>query len=231
MESLKPVWERNQRIVGEWVPLALALGTAGADPVRAIPRWQMPVLPYTTGKSWQLWPSPFNIRQRAAPLSDQDIHETKRWARLINDYHHDEISFVGRRIVSALTARWTLEDVLVDSVVAWENLIGGAPETTFRTSVGMSSLLETDTEKRLALQYRLTKIYNVRSDVVHGRLGPSMDQWKWRLAKGEEKVGLDVVANEALDVAMRGLKALIETRADLIPLSADERCRRLLMGA
>ena len=117
-----------------------------------------------------------------------------------------EVSFVGRRIVTAIGARWTPEDVLVDSVVAWENLVGGAPETTFRTSTAMACLLEQDPNARLLMQHRLGVIYGARSDVVHGRLEKDVAEWKWRLAEGTEKVGLDAVAEEALQTAMRGLK-------------------------
>jgi hypothetical protein len=231
LEKVRPALERSQRIAIELVPLALVLATAGDDPLRPAPLWQMPVIPWSSGRSWSSWTNPRNLRQRSRPLEETDLAEIGRWSQLVNDYHDDEIAFVGRRIVSAINARWTLDDVLVDAVIAWENLVGGAPETTFRTSAAMACLLEQEPAARLLLQHRLAAIYAARSDVVHGRLGKDMSKWVWRLAKGEQKVGLDAVANEALDVAMRGLKAMIERRPDLIKLNAAGRCERLLLGA
>lgn len=231
IEKLRPALERSQRIAVELVPLALVLATAGDDPLRPAPLWQMPVIPWSSGRSWSSWTNPHNLRQRSRPLEEFDLAEIGRWSDLVNDYHHNEIAFVGRRIVSAINARWTLDDVLVDAVIAWENLVGGTPETTFRTSAAMACLLEQEPTARLVLQHRLAAIYAARSDVVHGRLGKDASTWQWRLAKGEQKVGLDAVANEALDVAMRGLKAMIERRPDLIKLKAAGRCERLLLGA
>jgi hypothetical protein len=222
--------ERSQRIATELVPLALVLGTAD-DPLRPQPLWQLPILPWSLGRGWSGWLAPYNLRQRAGPLEDGDLEEIERWSRLVNDHYHEEVSFVGRRIVTAISARWTPEDVLVDSVVAWENLVGGAPETTFRTSTAMACLLEDNPNARLTLQHRLGVIYGARSDVVHGRLGKDLSEWKWRLEEGTEKVGLDAIADDALQIAMRGLKALIQRRPDLASIKPAERSRRLVMGA
>jgi hypothetical protein len=231
LEEIMPEVERSQRIALELVPLSLILATAGDDPLRPVPLWQMPVMPWTAGRSWSSWTFPYNLRQRVRPLEPSDLADIELWAKLVDDHQHDELAFVGRRIVSATSTRSALDDVLVDAVIAWENLVGGAPETTFRTSAAMACLLEQEPASRITLQRRLAAIYGARSDVVHGRLGRDMGQWKWRLAKGTEKVGLDTVANEALDVAVMGLKTIMATRSDLIALNAAGRCERLLMGA
>jgi hypothetical protein len=196
---------RVQRIVSELMPLALVLATAD-DPLRPMPLWLVQIVPWYLGGGSIGWLTPSNLRSRSRPLEDADLKEVERWCRLVNETYHEELSFVGRRIVTAIGSRWTQEDLLVDSVVAWENLVGGAPETTFRTSTAMAC-------------------------VVHGRLEKDIGQWKWRLAEGDEKVGLDSVANEALQFAMRGLKTIIENRPDLISIKPAERSRRLVMGA
>jgi hypothetical protein len=225
-KRFQAVSERSQRIATELLPLALALATAD-DPLRPQPLWQMPITPWSLGRGWSGWLEPYNLRQRSRPLEDDDLREIERWSRLVNDNYHQEVSFVGRRIVTAIGARWTPEDVLVDAVVAWENLVGGGPETTFRTSTAMACLLEEDPRARLPLQHRLEKIYGARSAVVHGR----HDERTWRLAAGTEKVGLDAVADEALQIAMRGLKTMMVKRPDLVSINAPERSRRLVMGA
>jgi hypothetical protein len=220
----------QQEVVMQLVPLALVLGTAGRDPIRPTPLGETQILPWTTGIGWAMWVAPSGLRQRVGPLDEADLSRIERWSRLVAAHHHDQLAFAGRRIVSAVSARSSLEDVLVDSVIAWENLVGGAPETTFRTSGGMACLLAADPSARFELQDRLARIYRARSDVVHGRLGSDVGKWKWRIEEGAEKVGLEQVANEALDVAVRGLQAMIEQRPDLIPLGAAARAERLLMG-
>jgi hypothetical protein len=94
----------------------------------------------------------------------------------------------------------------------------------------MACLLASVAADRLRLQMRYSTLYDARSDVVHGRRSGDSSLWRWRLEAGTEKVGLGVVASEALDVAMRGLKAIMERRPDLIPFAAAQRSQRLLLG-
>jgi hypothetical protein len=60
-------------------------------------------------------------------------------------------------------------ETLIDAVIAWENLCGATPETTFRTTASLSWLLEPDASKRRELRTRLGKVYGARSQIVHGQ--------------------------------------------------------------
>jgi hypothetical protein len=208
--------EKRQRITTELLPLALGLGTAGEDPVRAIWVWDTVLIPWTISRGWSHHATArLNLRQRSRPLEEDDLKEIERSANLVQVHYGEDLALAGRRIVSALTVRGSFEDVLVDAVIAWENLVGGETETTFRTSAAMACLLESVVTDRFRLQKRYSKLYGARSRVVHGRHGGG---------------SLGNVADEALDVAIRGVKAIMERRPDLIPLDAATRSERLLLG-
>jgi hypothetical protein len=110
--------ERRQRIASELVPLALGLATAGEDPVRAIMVWDTALVPWTRVRGWSRPMAPRNYWRRSRPLSEHDLDEIARWAELVQAHYEEGLAFSGRRIVSALTARGGLEDVLI-----WKSLM------------------------------------------------------------------------------------------------------------
>ena len=74
-----------------------------------------------------------------------------------------------RRLLKAAGERDDPIDVLVDAVVAWENLFGSKTESTFRVTAAVATLLEpSDKEQRDVLQKELSGIYDRRSRLVHG---------------------------------------------------------------
>ncbi len=94
---------------------------------------------------------------------------------------------------------------IVDSVIAWENLFGTKEgEPTFRATTCLAKLLEQDGDARLELKTRLGKIYALRSKVVHG--------------SGALKRSEYPVCYEALDVAIRAVKALVRERMEILSL-------------
>jgi hypothetical protein len=109
------------------------------------------------------------------------------------------------------------EDSLIDAVVAWENLFGhgGTTEVVFRVTLALAHLLEEDPAKRMALRRELTKIYDLRSRVLHGdELGPKDD-----LAQGKER---------AVEVAVQAIAKLFRNRPAL--LADRSRGLTLLLG-
>jgi hypothetical protein len=70
-------------------------------------------------------------------------------------------------------------------VAVWESLLGGGrQETTLRVTMAMSWLLEKMPAGRDALQGELTRIYDLRSRVVHGdpTNGPEVYEASFRAA-------------------------------------------------
>lgn len=108
--------------------------------------------------------------------------------------------------------------MLVDSVIAWENLFGTKEgELTFRVTTCLAKLLAESTEARLGLKSKLGKIYTLRSKVVHG--------------SGSLKDDEHPYCYEALDVAVRAVKMLVVDRVDILKESDGAfRSAALLLG-
>jgi hypothetical protein len=107
-------------------------------------------------------------------------------------------------------------DALIDAVVAWENLVGSAPETTFRVTAALAYLIEPDANARLERRSELAKLYRARNEIVHGqRAGPKDPN----------------APHKAIDVAVEAFRTLLGRRQDLLELrKSEDRANKLLMG-
>jgi hypothetical protein len=128
-----------------------------------------------------------------------------------------------RRLLKAAAERDDPVDVLVDAVVAWENLFGSVPETVFRVTGAMAILLEPeDLAERADILKQLKTIYDHRSKLVHGAIDV-----------GSRSFGLDVVRREAAEALTIGLDAYRRVlNHDELPTIAtsEKRASRLLLG-
>lgn len=128
-----------------------------------------------------------------------------------------------RRLLKAAAERDDPVDVLVDAVVAWENLFGSVPETVFRVTGAMAIHLEPDDlAKRGDILKVLKTLYNHRSKLVHGALDV-----------GSPKFGLAVVraeAAEALAIGLDAYRKVLENDALASISTSEGRANRLLIG-
>jgi len=139
------------------------------------------------------------------------------WAETIRRRPAHNLDIGIRRLLSAATARLDPIDGFVDAVVCWENLFGTQMETTFRVTGAMAWLLEPDdATKRDTLQTELKKLYETRSQLVHGSKEP----------KPLEAVKL---RDRAAGLAAESLRR-IYLLPELLPLKSDTRSRRILLG-
>jgi hypothetical protein len=184
--------------------------------------WQTTVVPAYPGAAYTgRLPRPrFPILGRPRlppPLTDVQITEIEKWAQIVDQYYDPSLDIAAGRTVSAIRERVREEDSIIDAVIAWENLFGHADATTeitFRVTTAISRLLEGDPASRHELSRSLKQIYAVRSRVVHGLPITS----KHRLSER---------ANLAIEIAVRSLRALFETRPDLV--ADQDRATRLLL--
>ena len=122
-------------------------------------------------------------------------------------------------MISASATRVYAVDALVDLVIAWENLFGSRQgEPTLRISAALAWLLGSTVDEREQYRARVSKIYALRSDIVHGN----------RFVTAQEASEALV---EARTITLAGLRMLFDSRDDLLGLkSGDERSRALIMG-
>lgn len=122
------------------------------------------------------------------------------------------------RVVRATGERRDAVDVLIDSVIAWENLFGTKDgEPTLRVTASLALLLEPDPAKRRAFRTELGKIYELRSKAVHGTSLPKQAEMP--------------LCFRALDVAILAIRALIKERPDILAESdGGARSLRLILA-
>jgi hypothetical protein len=83
--------------------------------------------------------------------------------------HPPSLDIAMRRTLSAVAERADPLDGFIDSVLAWENLFSGRPETNLRVCGAIAWFLEPQVyERRSALYNELSKLYASRSGLVHG---------------------------------------------------------------
>lgn len=129
--------------------------------------------------------------------------------------HTPSVDIAGRRLVSAVANRMDRSDALIDAVMVWENLVGTASEVTFRVTAALAKLLEADATKRRALRRNLAAIYGIRSRVVHG--------------VAADASAVDKACSDAIDVAVRALRASYRRGREWLALSSNERADVILL--
>lgn len=194
--------------------LACVLASEGTlVPGAPIMTWSTFCLPFQAGSGYSLPRLPGN-EDKEVDLSDR-ILAIEEWAKVVKDVHVSSLDISARRLVSAVAHRLDPGDALIDAVIVWENLVGTSNEVTFRVSAALAKLLEGDASNRAALQKKLTKIYGLRSRLVHG---VSINRTELREA-----------STDAIAVAIRALRASYKKGTDWLSLSSEKRSNCILL--
>ncbi|MFG2439033.1 hypothetical protein [Streptomyces sp. NPDC048508] len=144
--------------------------------------------------------------------------QARAWASTVETSHPKNLNVALRRIVKAANGRLEPADILVDAVLAWENMFSGTPETNLRVCGSIAHILEpNDFDKRFELFRELKKIYAMRSNIVHGKSEPSLVQ-------------LHSAAESALETAFSSMRALYRIPELLSAKDAAERGSMTLLG-
>lgn len=179
--------------------------------------WSTSFLPFScpNGSSYPLNPS--GIPELGN--FDEKVRAFETWAQMIAASHSEEMDFAASRLVSAIVHRADARDSLVDAVMVWENLLGARSEVSFRVSTALTKLLMPDadlTERRM-FRKRLRKVYDTRSDIVHGA---TVDYEKTK----EDR-------DLAVTVAVKALRELYRRGEEWITMKSTERTDALLLGS
>jgi hypothetical protein len=144
---------------------------------------------------------------------DEHSSAIESWSECVQAEHVPRVNVSARRIVSSISRRHDPADALVDAVTVWENLVGTRSKVTKRVSGALANLLNPDVHGRPELARRLREIYDVRSAIVHGR---DIDRAK-----------VPPAASDAIDVALRALRACYKRGKEWLELSSPVRSERL----
>ena len=161
--------------------------------------WDDPL--FGTGGSWSFADAMLGILP--TQLSAQDVEQWQRWYRHLASAEGQKIRVAISRVARAVLESRDAADVLIDSVIAWENLFGSKDgELSFRITPSLAILLESEPAKRRELRSKLSKIYTVRSKLVHG--------------SGELQPNETAMCFEALDIAIRAVRTLFEEKNSVL---------------
>lgn len=139
-------------------------------------------------------------------LTGDEVDSVRNWYHTISHSRFDKIGVAIRRIIKAVAERREPADVLIDSVIAWENIFGTSEgEPTLRVTASLAILLEPDVNKRETLRRELNHIYRLRSKVVHG-------SYELSVADGP-------LCQKALDIGLQALRVLANERVDVLDKS------------
>lgn len=220
-----PVPNSYERIERRLESLRLALLLAGPDGSDAhdviVPTWRSIFDPLAMGNGINWSDSRGKRLYTPRTLSVDEVIAWLDMAKIVEEYRTQSVNIAIRRTLQASAERTDMADVLLDSVVAWENLVGSRQETTFKVTAALSYLFfPDDSEKRKDLYRDLKKIYSVRSNLVHGS------------TPLEGKKGYED-AECALSVAIKALRIIFTERIDLLSKCKDggERSDKLILQA
>lgn len=183
-------------------------------------RWGTSLNPSGMGGSTELNPErDATLYKNISELTVNQVDAWRRWIDILENAECEKIDLAMRKVVSASNNRINPEDILLDSVTAWENLVGDRGETTFKVTTALGLLLGDKDESPRAIQDRCKKIYNTRSQLIHG-------------SNQKMQVGqLYQDSEDALEFAKRALRKMLCERKDLLTLKeGGERARALILG-
>ncbi|MFF7183717.1 hypothetical protein ACFZAR_00470 [Streptomyces sp. NPDC008222] len=183
------------------------------------PTWRTFDEPLSQGVSMS-WSDPRqNTSLFATQLSDTELTAWGEWYKRLSAQHFKRVELALSRTLRAAAERRDPSDVLIDAVIAWENLFGTKDgEPTFRITMCLARLIESSPADRLELKRELGKIYTLRSNVVHGSAALKASDYPR--------------CQKALEVAIEAIRILATERVDILalPTGADRSAALLLEG-
>ncbi|GAA2698475.1 MULTISPECIES: HEPN domain-containing protein [Actinosynnema] len=206
-------------VLVEQVRLALLLACDFTPdrPVMAVPTWEYWHDPLDHGPTLR---SRTHTGRNAEPVV-LDAYTAGRWAGYVRALveHGGHIGVAVRRTLRAASERTDPEDLLVDAVIAWENLFGADQgEVTLRVVTTMARLLRPDQQGREELRGELSGIYALRSRIVHGA---HVTDTPWETRRQSHRT---------LELTLEVLRVLLTTRTDLLALaSGGARSSKVMM--
>ncbi len=196
------------------LPLACALASKDSrNPVSPIITWSTYLFPFQGDIECSTRLLGPVINTDSDP--NESLENIEEWVRIVEQAHTPSVDIAAKRLVSAVAHRTDVTDALIDVVMIWENLLGTSNEVTFRVSASLAKLIEKDPNKRIALKKSLSKIYSVRSRIVHG-----------------SSVSVQEVTSaysDAIDATIRALRECYLKGSDWLSLSSTERSDKVLL--
>jgi hypothetical protein len=200
-----------------WLRFSLMLAVEREPRAQLVPTWRYFDEPLSQGSALS-WNDP---RQGTGimptQLSDAEVTAWGEWYERLSSTNVGKIELALSRLLRAIAERREPSDVLIDSIIAWENLFGSKEgELRFRITSSLAVLLEGSYQARKDLKKKLADLYDLRSKVVHGSSNLKRSEYP--------------KCQEALSIAIEAIRVLIRERPDILELpDGTERSTALLL--
>lgn len=182
--------------------------------------WQTVIDPLTCGSSIAYEPKgPYSNTQGHIALTSDDLENWRTGLERLLKYEQElkRLSIGIRHLLSAVNEREDTDDKLLDAVVAWENLAGVKQQTTFRVTAALACLLDQEPSVYKEKQKQLSKIYDVRSRVIHG--SAKAQHTKARYEKSYQTPAYE----SAISVAVAAYRTVLTSHVDLLACADSEK--------
>ena len=160
-----------------------------------------------------------HVRGGITCLDEAQMESVAGWFNLLRVVDVDRVRIPLQRIRAALYERSSPIDALLDFFIAWESMFSTRVSTT--NSVVRSTEAMLQRTDKLITRKRLSELYGLRSELVHGS---SDEKSHSELLTPEAREG---VRDEACDVALAVLSELLKDN-ELLALEPQQRVMRLL---
>jgi Apea-like HEPN len=148
---------------------------------------------------------------------DQETKEKlAKWYGILGDKDLSKVRTPLNRLQYAIFERRNPEDAIVDAIIAWEGMFSEAFETTFKVTSSMAKFLRSGEDRRKLFE-RLKKLYQLRSDLVHGKE-----------SKSSKKENMENVRAEVIDIGLECLTKIIDDDF-LLSIDSSERIKEILL--
>jgi len=151
-------------------------------------------------------------------LPKEKLAEFSEWFELLWEKDYNEVRIALDRLNLAIYERKKPKDAIIDGVIAWEALFSEAFETTLKVTGSISKLLY-NIEERPDKYKRLKDLYDLRSEIVHGK------QVKKSLLKKED---VNALKDEIIEIGLSTLKLILKND-NLLKLTTSERIKKVLI--
>jgi hypothetical protein len=121
-----------------------------------------------------------------------------------------------KRLQYAIFERRNPEDAIVDAIIAWEGMFSEKFETTFKVTASMAKFLRSVSERE-KLFVRLKKLYDLRSDLVHGGTNTLL-----------QKENIQDVRAEVINIGLECVMKIINNDR-LLSMDSAERMKAILV--
>jgi len=142
-------------------------------------------------------------------FKNQELDEIKEWFELLDDIDLNYISLTLRRITIAIYGREQPLDSILDTFIAWETMFSSKISTTNSVITSIKSILDRS-DYRIS-KTRLSKLYGLRSNIVHG------SHKKHELLNVENsRKQIEIIKMEVIEISIIILKELIKDKSLLL---------------